>query len=98
MSGVTPISPFASAKLGPITLRNRVIKSATFEGVVPDSLVTQELIDYHRKVAAGGTGMNTVAYLAVSPDGQTTVSGSRDGTIKVWDSGAFWASTRLSAA
>jgi 2,4-dienoyl-CoA reductase-like NADH-dependent reductase (Old Yellow Enzyme family) len=70
MSGVTPISPFAPARLGPITLRNRIIKSATFEGVVPDSLVTQELIDYHKKVAAGGAGMNTVAYLAVSPDGR----------------------------
>ena len=70
MSGITPISPFAPAKLGPITLRNRIIKSATFEGVVPDSLVTQELIDYHQKVAAGGAGMNTVAYLAVSPDGR----------------------------
>ncbi|MGY8736798.1 MAG: NADH:flavin oxidoreductase, partial [bacterium] len=70
MSGATPISPFASAKPGPITLRNRIIKSATFEGVVPDSLVTQELIDYHQKVAAGGAGMNTVAYLAVSPDGR----------------------------
>lgn len=65
------IDPFAPAQLGPITLRNRVIKAATFEGVMPDALVTPELIEYHRKVAAGGVGMTTVAYLAVSPEGRT---------------------------
>jgi 2,4-dienoyl-CoA reductase-like NADH-dependent reductase (Old Yellow Enzyme family) len=68
------LDPFAPARLGPITLRNRIIKSATFEGVMPDALVTPELIDYHRKVAAGGVGMNTVAYVAVSPDGRTNAA------------------------
>lgn len=63
--------PFAPARLGPITLRNRIIKAATFEGVMPDALVTPELIEYHRVVAAGGVGMTTVAYLAVSPEGRT---------------------------
>jgi len=67
----TPIDPFAPAPLGPITLRNRIIKSATFEGVMPDALVTKELIEYHRRVAAGGVGMSTVAYVAVSADGRT---------------------------
>lgn len=65
------MDPFSPATLGPITLRNRIIKSATFEGVMPDGLVTRELIEYHRKVAAGGAGMNTVAYVAVSPGGRT---------------------------
>ena len=68
------LDPFAPARLGPITLRNRIIKSATFEGVMPDALVTPELIEYHRKVAAGGVGMNTVAYVAVSPDGRTNAA------------------------
>ena len=65
------IDPFAPAQLGPKTLRNRIIKSATFEGVMPEALVTPELIEYHRVVAAGGVGMTTVAYLAVSPEGRT---------------------------
>ncbi len=62
---------FGPGRLGPVTLRNRVIKAATFEGVMPDGLVTDELIEYHRRVAAGGVGMSTVAYLAVSPEGRT---------------------------
>ncbi len=62
---------FASARLGPLTLRNRIIKAATFEGVMPGGLVTDELIEFHRKVAQGGAAMTTVAYLAVSPEGRT---------------------------
>jgi 2,4-dienoyl-CoA reductase-like NADH-dependent reductase (Old Yellow Enzyme family) len=67
------VSPqvFESAKLGPVTLRNRIIKAATFEGVMPKGLVTDALIDFHRRVASGGVGMTTVAYLAVSPEGRT---------------------------
>ena len=63
--------PFAPATLGPITLRNRVIKAATFEGMTPQRLVTDALIAFHRRVAAGGVGMSTVAYCAVSPEGGT---------------------------
>jgi 2,4-dienoyl-CoA reductase-like NADH-dependent reductase (Old Yellow Enzyme family) len=61
----------APAKLGPVTLRNRIIKAATFEGSTPDALVTDDLITYHRLPAAGGVGMTTVAYLAVTPGGRT---------------------------
>jgi 2,4-dienoyl-CoA reductase-like NADH-dependent reductase (Old Yellow Enzyme family) len=62
---------FAPAPLGPVTLRNRIIKAATFEGVMPGGRVTDELIDFHRRVARGGAAMSTVAYLAVSPEGRT---------------------------
>src|SRR5262245_33422974 len=61
----------APAQLGPINLRNRVIKAATFEGMTPGALVSDALIDYHRAVSAGGVGMSTVAYLAVAPEGRT---------------------------
>lgn len=61
----------APAKLGPITLRNRVIKAATFEGMSPEALMTDNLIEYHRKVAVGGVGMTTLAYCAVAPEGRT---------------------------
>ncbi|MDQ6524767.1 NADH:flavin oxidoreductase [Nocardioides sp. LHD-245] len=62
---------FAPAELGPVRLRNRTVKAATFEGRTPDGVVTDELIAYHRAPAAGGVGLTTVAYLAVAPDGRT---------------------------
>lgn len=63
--------PFQPAKLGPVTLRNRIIKAATFEAATPNALVTDDLIRYHQLPAAGGVGMTTVAYCAVSPGGRT---------------------------
>ena len=63
--------PFTPAALGPITLRNRIIKAATFEGRTPKRVVTPELIEFHRRFAAGGVGMTTVAYCAVTRAGST---------------------------
>ncbi|HZT66765.1 MAG TPA: NADH:flavin oxidoreductase [Acidimicrobiales bacterium] len=62
--------PFAPAQLGPVHLRNRFVKAATFEGMASGGLVTDRLLDFHRSMAAGGVGLTTVAYLAVSEDGQ----------------------------
>lgn len=62
---------FAPARLGPVRLRNRVVKAATFEGRTPQGQVTQALVDYHLAVAEGGVGLTTVAYLAVAPEGRT---------------------------
>jgi 2,4-dienoyl-CoA reductase-like NADH-dependent reductase (Old Yellow Enzyme family) len=62
---------FAPATLGPLTLRNRIIKAATFEGVTPGGTVSDALVEFHRRVAAGGAALSTVAYLAVSPEGRT---------------------------
>jgi len=56
--------------LGPLTLRNRFVKAATFEGATPKGEVTDRLVEFHRAVAAGGVGMSTVAYCAVSLDGR----------------------------
>ncbi|MEU7763645.1 NADH:flavin oxidoreductase [Nocardia sp. NPDC049190] len=66
-----PPDAFQPAQLGPVRLRNRIIKAATFEGRTPDALVTDELIEFHRAVAAGGAGLTTVAYCAVAPEGRT---------------------------
>jgi 2,4-dienoyl-CoA reductase-like NADH-dependent reductase (Old Yellow Enzyme family) len=63
---------FTPGRIGPLTLRNRVIKAATYEGLSHDSRVTTDLVDFHRAYAAGGVGMTTVAYCAVSPDGRTS--------------------------
>ena len=65
-------TPFEVATLGPLTLRNRIIKAATFEGVMPRGAVSQELIDFHVGVARGGAALTTVAYCAVSMGGRVS--------------------------
>ena len=60
---------FTLGKIGPLTIRNRSIRSAAFEGMCPDHLVSKDLVDYHRSVASGGIGMTTVAYASVSRSG-----------------------------
>ncbi len=65
---------FSPAQLGPVRLRNRILKAATFEARTPQALVSEDLIDFHRAMAAGGVGMTTMAYCAVSPGGRTDSS------------------------
>lgn len=62
---------FAPFRLGPVTLPNRFIRSGANEMMAHGSLPTRSLLEFHRRIAAGGTGMTTLAYVAVSPDGRT---------------------------
>lgn len=58
-------------QLGPVSLRNRIIKAATYETRSSNGLVTDELIAWHRLFAAGGAAATTLAYCSVSGDGRT---------------------------
>ena len=77
LTGIEPINkiPMEESKLftpvtiGPLTLRNRTIRSAAFESMCPGNKPSEQLLDYHRSVAAGGVGMTTVAYAAVTRSG-----------------------------
>ena len=60
---------FTPGKIGPLTLRNRTIRSSAFESMCPGNKPSKELLDYHHSVAAGGIGMTTVAYAAVTRSG-----------------------------
>ena len=60
---------FTPCQIGPITLRNRVIRSAAFENMAYGNRPSQDLFNYHTAVAKGGVGMTTVAYAAVSQSG-----------------------------
>src|ERR1044072_7589561 len=62
--------PFTPMALGPLTLKSRFIKAATFEGRMPRGEVTEALVDFHAEVAEGGAAMTTVAYCAISPGGR----------------------------
>ncbi len=82
----------APAILGPLRLRNRVLKAATYERRARRGLVTDELIDFHVRHAAGGAGMTTLAYCAVAPEGRT------DGHQIVWRDEAVPGLRRLTEA
>ena len=60
---------FTPVKIGPVTLRNRVIRSAAFENMAYGNRPSQDLYDYHTAVARGGVGMTTLAYASVSRSG-----------------------------
>lgn len=60
---------FTPVSFGPLTLRNRVIRSAAFENMAYGNKPSQDLYDYHTAVARGGVGMTTLAYASVSKSG-----------------------------
>lgn len=63
--------PFDALRIGPITLRNRFIKAGANEGMAVEGAPSRALLAHHRALAAGGVGMSTVAYGAVSRLGRT---------------------------
>jgi 2,4-dienoyl-CoA reductase-like NADH-dependent reductase (Old Yellow Enzyme family) len=60
---------FTPVTIGPLSLRNRSIRAAAFEGMSAGHDVSDSLIDYHSAVARGGIGMTTVAYSSVTRSG-----------------------------
>ena len=60
---------FTPLTIGPLTLRNRTIRAAAFEGMCPGNAPSEMLHDYHLSVARGGIGMTTIAYAAVVRSG-----------------------------
>lgn len=67
----TASASFTPIQIGPLTLRNRFIKSATNEGMAKGGVPSKALVEHHRSMAAGGAALTTVAYCAVSADGRT---------------------------
>ncbi len=61
---------FSPLQFGPLRLRNRIVRAGCFEGLCHEGLITDRLIEHHRRVAAGGMGMTTLAYCSVSRDGR----------------------------
>ena len=60
---------FTPYQMGPVTLRNRTIRSAAFESMGKDFGPTQALKGYHVSVARGGVGMTTLAYASINRSG-----------------------------
>lgn len=60
---------FTPFNIGPVTLRNRVIRSAAFENMAYGNSPSEDLYNYHVAVARGGVGMTTLAYASVDRSG-----------------------------
>ena len=62
---------YSPLTIGPLTLRNRFIKSAANEAMSIKGVPTKALVKHHSDLAEGGVGMTTVAYMAVTKRGRT---------------------------
>ncbi len=62
---------FESAQLGKLTLKNRLIRSATWEGIaLPDGGVTDEAYEIYEELAKGGVGAIITGFTSVADNDQ----------------------------
>lgn len=62
---------FESAVIGPMTLRNRFVRSATWEGMAtPAGEVTPRLVETTAALARGGVGLIISGHAYIRPEGQ----------------------------
>jgi 2,4-dienoyl-CoA reductase-like NADH-dependent reductase (Old Yellow Enzyme family) len=61
---------FSPAQVRGLTLRNRIIKAATFEGMTPGGIPGQALTRLHRRIGEGGTALTNIGYCAAESDGR----------------------------
>ena len=55
---------FQSGTIGNIKIKNRIVRSATWESrVTEDGYVTDSLIEFYEEIAKGGTGLIITGYL-----------------------------------
>lgn len=61
---------FKPANLGNLSLKNRIIKAATFEGMTPGGVPGERLLNFHKSICDGGVGMTTLSYCTTEADGR----------------------------
>ncbi len=66
-----PSLALTPASINGMELRNRFVKTATYEGMTPGGAVTAELVEHHASFARRGVALTPVAYGAVHPKGRT---------------------------
>lgn len=66
-------SLFEEVVIGRIPLRNRIVRSATWEGMCEeDGAPTERLVALYERLAEGGVGLIITGYAYVRPDGKQT--------------------------
>ena len=62
---------FEETTINGMNLKNRIVRSATWEGMCePDGRPTEKLIDFYRQLALGGVGLIVTGYTFVRPEGK----------------------------
>ena len=56
---------FSPGKIGNVQIKNRIVRSATYEGMANKGHVSEELINLYTELARGGTGLIITGALAV---------------------------------
>ena len=56
---------FSPGKIGKVEIKNRIVRSATYEGIANKGYVSDELINLYTELARGGTGLIITGALAV---------------------------------
>ncbi|GAB4244940.1 MAG: NADH:flavin oxidoreductase [Deltaproteobacteria bacterium] len=65
------MNPFEEATIGGIGLRNRIVRSATWEGMCDETgAPTDRLLSCYEALAGGGVGLIIAGYAFVSPEGK----------------------------
>ncbi len=65
------VSLFDQGSIGNLPLKNRMIRSATWEGMCdPDGRPTDKLVKYYRSLAKGGIGLIISGYTYIRPEGK----------------------------
>ncbi len=64
---------FEESAIGSMRLRNRLVRSATAEGMASDSgQVTDDLVDFYTRLARGGVGLVIAGYAYIAPGGKSS--------------------------
>ena len=61
---------FSPAKINGLTLRNRLLKAATFEGKTPNGVPSDALVRFHERMGQGGVAMTNIGYCSAEADGR----------------------------
>ena len=60
---------FTPGKIGPVEIKNRIIRASAYEGMCENHAPSEQLKEYHTALARGGVGMTSVAYASVCKSG-----------------------------
>ncbi len=73
---------FSEGQIGPLTLSNRLVRSATWDpSILAERRMTEAVLDLYRDLALGGVGMIVTGDFSVVPEGMFSSDGSSERTF-----------------